>query len=128
MSEPPDDTQRMVRARAPGIWSMLRRSVIKLGLEGAEQIKDPDVGECFEWDPGYPASWMCEQVGWISPELRSQLDELDALLDRLSADRRAWTDDAIMTLPLWEETRQVARRCLPLMTEEPWTEEVWYYE
>lgn len=106
---------------------MLRRSVIKLGLEGAEQIKDPDVDECFEWDSGYPASWMCERAGWISPELRSRLDELDSLLDRLSADCRAWTDDAIMTLPLWEETRQAARRCLPLMTEEPWTEEVWYY-
>jgi hypothetical protein len=71
---------------------------------------------------------MCEALGWISPELRIRLDEMDQLLDRLSDDPSAWNDEAITSLPLWDETRDAARRCLPLMPAEPWTEEVWFYE
>jgi hypothetical protein len=114
------DETELVTRQGPVIWSMLRRTVTKLGQDASEQIKDPDIDECFEWDPGYPTSWMCERAGWISPGLRTRLDAIDGLLARLSNNRNAWSDEAIMTLQLWEEVRQAARECLPLMTEEPW--------
>jgi hypothetical protein len=118
----------MIRERGPWIWSALRGAVEKLATDGAEQITDPDVGECFLWEVGYPPAWMCEALGWITPELRTRLDEIDRLLERLSADQNAWTDEAIRTPPLWDETRRAARRCFPLMPEEPWTAEPWFYE
>jgi hypothetical protein len=124
----PEQDEAVIRKRAPWVWSALRGAVEKLALEGGEQIKDPDVGECFLWDVAYGPAWMCEAIGWITPELRTQLDEVDRLLDRLSVDRDAWTDEAIMTLPRWEETRHAARGCLPLMPIEPWTAEVWFYQ
>jgi hypothetical protein len=116
----PQNEDELVARQSPIIWSMLRRTVTKLSQDAAEQIKDPDIDECFEWDPGYPTSWMCEQAGWISPELRTQLDRIDGLLGRLSDNRDAWSDEAITTLRLWEEVRQAAGECLALMTEEPW--------
>jgi hypothetical protein len=72
----PGDDEDTIRDRAPWIWSALRGAVEQLTLDGVEQIKDPNVDECFLWDVGYPPSWTCEALGWISPELRSRLDEI----------------------------------------------------
>jgi hypothetical protein len=124
----PEENEDMLRRSGPWIWSALRDAVSKLALDGVEQIKDPDVDECFLWDVCHPPSWICEALGWISPELRTRLDEIDRLLERLSDDPGAWNDEAITSLPLWDETRHAARRCLPLMPDEPWAAEVWFYE
>lgn len=106
--------------RARVFWSTLRDSVAKLAMNAQEQTRDPDVDECFEWEAGYPVLWRSEEAGWVSPELRSRLNALDQLLDQLSNDPNAWTDEAIRTMPLWEGTRRAARDCLSLMQATPW--------
>lgn len=89
-------------------------------MEPADQISDPEIGECFDWDPSYQMSERCEELGWIPIGLRQRLDRVDGLLSRLSSDRTAWSDAAITTYPLWEEVRLESREAVPLMPEEPW--------
>lgn len=99
---------------------MLRETVALLCLAAQQQVTEPFVDECFDWDPAYPASWQSKEMGWISPELSNRLNEIDALLDRLSADSTAWSDEAIATYPLWEHVRRAAGEALALMPEAPW--------
>lgn len=63
----PGEDEGMIRERGPWVWSELRGAVKKLVMDSAEQIKDPDVDECFTWYAGYPPAWMCEALGWITP-------------------------------------------------------------
>ena len=104
---------------------MLRATIVKFAMDAAEQIKDPDIGECFDWDPSYVmvGQW-CEELGWVSVELRVLLDQIDALLDQLSDDHAAWSDEAINTHPFWQQVRAVAREAICLMPEEPWTSQL----
>jgi hypothetical protein len=93
---------------------------MKLAMEPADQIKDPEIDECFDWDPSYDMSERCEELGWISAELRQRLDRIEELLNRLGGDRTAWSDEAIITHPLWEQVRLVSREAVPLMPKQPW--------
>ncbi|REE95776.1 hypothetical protein [Thermomonospora umbrina] len=94
----------------PNDLAGLRHSVVGLAMDAREQIRDPDVGECFLWE-----------AVWVSGELRSRLDALDHLLERLSDAADAWTGEAIGTMPLREEVRGVARECSGRMPAEPWS-------
>jgi len=105
---------------AKWVWSLLRSTTEKLAMEPADQIKDPEIDECFDWDPSYEMSERCEQLGWISAELRRRLDKIEQLLGQLSSDRSAWSDEAITTYPLWEQVRLESREAIPLMPKEPW--------
>jgi hypothetical protein len=89
-------------------------------MDPEDQLKDPEICECFDWDPSYRMSERCEERGWISAQLRQRLDCINELLRALSGDRTAWTDEAITTYPLWEEVRLESRGALPLMQKEPW--------
>jgi len=89
-------------------------------MESVDQIKEPAIDECFDWDPSYEMSGRCEKLGWISAELRRRLDRIEVLLGQLGNDRTAWSDEAIITHPLWEQVRLVSREALPLMPKEPW--------
>jgi hypothetical protein len=115
------ETTDEAEQRARVFWSILRGSVAKLSMDAQEQIQDSDVDECFEWDTGYPVLWRSEEAGWVTPQLRSRLSELDYLLDQLSDAADAWDDVAITTMPLWERARQAARDCLSLMPAAPWS-------
>ncbi|MBB6398918.1 hypothetical protein BKA00_005832 [Actinomadura coerulea] len=117
------ETAEEADQRARVFWSMLRVSTAKLAMDAQEQTRDPDVDDCFLWEAGYPVLWRSEEAGWVSPELRSRLDVLDHLLAQLSANRDAWTDEAITAMPLWEGTRRAARDCLALMPAAPWVAE-----
>jgi hypothetical protein len=68
------------------VWILLRGTVEKLAMPGEEQVKDPEIDECFDWDPGYLMVERCQSAGWVSPNLRVLLDAVDALLERLSDD------------------------------------------
>jgi hypothetical protein len=105
---------------AQWVWSLLRGTAEKLAMDAGDQIEDPEIGECFDWDPSYEMSSECADFGWISAELRALLDRIDDLLNQLSDDRAAWSDEAIITHPLWEQVRRVAREVVPLMPGEPW--------
>jgi hypothetical protein len=105
---------------AKWVWSLLRSTAEKFAMEPGDQIKDPDIDECFDWDPSYAMSERCEDLGWISAELRKRLDGIQELLSQLSNDRAAWSDEAIITNPLWEQVRRVSRETVPLMPKEPW--------
>jgi hypothetical protein len=65
-------------------------------------------------------SERCQELGWIPAELRQRLDKIDELLSQLSGDRTAWSDQAIITYPLWEQVRRVSRDAIPLMPQQPW--------
>jgi hypothetical protein len=84
------------------------------------EIKDPAIDECFDWDPSYRMSERCEELGWIPAELRQRLHRTEELLSQLSSDRTAWSDEAIITHPLWEQVRRVSREAPPLMPKQPW--------
>ncbi|MEW9531849.1 hypothetical protein [Microbispora sp. NPDC049125] len=99
---------------------MLRETVALLSLDAQHQVTEPSIDECFDWDPSYPASWQSKEMGWISSELSDRLDAIDGLLDQLSDDSTAWSDEAIATYPLWEHVRQAAGDALALMPEAPW--------
>ncbi|MFD0901804.1 hypothetical protein ACFQ11_15500 [Actinomadura sediminis] len=114
------ETAEEADRQARVFWSILRDSVARVAMNAQDQIRDPDVHECFMWEAGYPVLWRSEEAGWVSPELRSRLDALDHLLDQLSDAPGAWTDEAIMLLPLWEEARRAALECLVLMPTAPW--------
>lgn len=105
---------------AKWVWSLLRSTIEKLATHPADQVKDPEIGECFDWDPSYQMSERCEERGWISPQLRRRLDRIDELLSTLSRDRTAWSDEAIIAYPLWEQVRRESRESVPLMPNEPW--------
>lgn len=105
---------------AKWVWSLLRGTTEKLAMAPADQVKDPEIDECFDWDPSYQMSERCEERGWISARLRQRLDRIDELLDALSGDRTAWSDEAIITYPLWEQVRQESREAVSLMRAEPW--------
>jgi hypothetical protein len=61
----------------------------------------------------------CEDLGWISAELRQLLYALDALLDRLSDDPRFGSDACIIGDPLWQEVRHVSQEASALMPDKP---------
>ncbi|WP_067485581.1 hypothetical protein [Actinomadura hibisca] len=113
------EQEKELRA-AEAFWAVLHGSVAKLALDGRAQIADPDVDECFLFDIGYSVMWRFRERGWVGGELDVRLSRLDGLLDRLSDDRGAWNDEAIVSMPLWEEVRVEARACLPLMADEPY--------
>jgi hypothetical protein len=77
---------------AKSVWSLLRSTVEKLAMAGGDQIKDPEIDECFDWDPSYFMLERCEELGWISAELGMLLSWIDAFLDQLSDDPRFWSD------------------------------------
>ena len=56
---------------AKWVWSLLRGTVEKLAMAGGDQIKDPEIGECFDWDPSDLMLERCEDLCWISAELRT---------------------------------------------------------
>jgi hypothetical protein len=105
---------------AKWVWSLLRSTAEKLAMDPADQINDPEIDECFDWDPSYEMSERSEELGWISEELRQRLDRIEELLSQLSSDRTAWSDKAIITYPLWEQVRLESREAVPLMPKEPW--------
>jgi hypothetical protein len=43
----------------------MRGTVEKLAMPGAEQVKDPEIDECFDWDPGYLTVERCQSAGWV---------------------------------------------------------------
>ncbi|HEX9030817.1 MAG TPA: hypothetical protein VF834_03165 [Streptosporangiaceae bacterium] len=100
-----DAAQELVTAK--WVWSLLRGTVEKLAMAGGDQIEDPEIDECFDWDPSYLMLDWCEAVGWVPGELRAFLDQIDSMLTRLSADPRLWSDAAIVGDPLWERVRLV---------------------
>ena len=106
---------------AKWVWSLLRSTVEKLAMAPGDQIEDPEIDECFDWDPSYEMSERCEDLGWISAELRTLLDGMDTLLGELSDDPRLWSDGAIISDPLWEQVRRASREAVSLMPEEPWS-------
>jgi hypothetical protein len=108
---------------AKWVWSLLRGTVEKLAMAGRDQIKDPEIVECFDWDPSYLMLERCEDLGWISAELRTLLDKIDTLLEQLSDDPRMWSDAVIISDPLWEQVRRTSQGALPLMPREPWAQD-----
>ena len=120
MSEARDEDARTAR----WVWTLLRGTVEKLAMPGEEQVKDPEIDECFDWDPGYLMVERYQSAGWVSPNLRVLLDSVDALLDRLSDDPRFWSDAAIVGDPLWAQVRCTSEKAAALMPSEPWNEQV----
>ena len=118
----PDDAGEEART-ARWVWTLLRGTVEKLAMPGEEQVKDPEVDECFDWDLGYLMVGRCQGAGWVSPDLRVLLDSVDALLDRLSDDPRFWSDASIVGDPLWEQVRCTSKKAAALMATEPWNEQ-----
>jgi len=102
------------------VWSLLRGTVEKLAMPGEDQINDPAIEEGFDWDPSYLMVDRCQDLGWITAELRGLLDALDGLLDRLSDDPRFWSDACIVSDPLWRHIRRVSQEAAALMPERPW--------
>jgi hypothetical protein len=105
------------------VWTLLRGTVEKLAMPGEEQIKDPEIDECFDWDPGYLMVDRCQSAGWVSPGLLGLLESVDALLDRLSGDPRFWSDAAIVGDPLWVQVRCTSKKAAALMPSDPWNEQ-----
>jgi hypothetical protein len=105
---------------AKWVWSLLRSTTEKLAMVPADQVNDPEIDECFDWDPSYRMSERCEERGWIPAALRRRLDKIEEVLSQLSRDHTAWSDEAIMTYPLWERVRLESRETVPLMPKEPW--------
>jgi hypothetical protein len=116
-----EESNEDLARRLPGYsWSLMRRALRLLALDGAEQVKYGEVGDCFDWDAAYPmlAAW-CSGLGWVSPELQAELDRIDTLLGQLSDDKAAWTDEAIIGNPLWTLVRGAAGEALAMMPEQP---------
>jgi hypothetical protein len=109
-------TARWVRA-------LLRGTLEKLAMPGKEQIKDPEIDECFDWNPGYLMMDHCQRAGWVSPNLRVVLDSVDVLLDHLSGDPRFWSDASIVGDPLWDQVRCTSKKAAALMLSDPWNEQ-----
>ena len=105
---------------AKWVWSLLRSTTEKLAMEPTDQVNDPEIDECFDWDPSYRMSERCEELGWISTDLHQRLNRIEELLTQLSSDHTAWSDEAITTYPLWEQVRLESREAIPLMPKEPW--------
>jgi hypothetical protein len=105
------------------VWTFLRGTVEKLAMPGEEQVKDPEIDECFDWDLGYLIVDRCQSAGWVSADLRVLLDSVDALLDRLSDDPRFWSDASIVGDPLWDQVRCTSRKAAALMPSAPWNEQ-----
>jgi hypothetical protein len=108
---------------AKWVWSLLRGTIEKFAMAGRDQIKDPEIDECFDWDPSYLMLERCEDYGWIPAELRALLNEIDAFLDQLSGDPRMWSDAVIISDPLWEQVRHTSQEALLLMPREPWVQD-----
>ena len=119
VSEAGDEEARTER----WVWTLLRGTVEKLAMPGEEQVKDPEIDECFDWDPGYLMLDRCRSAGWVSPNLRVLLDSVDALLDRLSADPRFWSDASIVGDSLWDQVRCASKEAATLMPSDPWNEQ-----
>ena len=104
-------------------WTLLRDTVEKLAMPGEEQIKDPEMDECFDWDPGYLMVDRCQSAGWVSPDLLVSLDSVDTLLDRLSRDPRCWSDASVVGDPLWDQVRSTSKKAVALMPIAPWNDD-----
>jgi hypothetical protein len=56
---------------AKWVWSLLRSTVEKLAMAPGDQIEDPEIDECFDWDPSYEMSERC-LIPRAAPDGRQQ--------------------------------------------------------
>lgn len=100
------------------LYERMIENIVQFSLEEELQIKQlkgfvvaDEIASNIS-DIAKPYALILFQNGWISQKQFIMIDDIDKKLERMSADKKLWTETALTTSKEWEQCRQMGKELL----------------